>query len=114
MKQIDIVYVYRSMSHRSLFSKSSMIDSSWVDEGPLCGCLGSGCSDTIWPRNGTNLAEISTYYGYGESNYGYDEYDNYLPMDDSVYDDKELQFIKDWIHHRKCLCLNAVHIFNGP
>ena len=76
-------------------NKSSIQDSTWVDQGPLCGCLGNGCSDTIWPRNGTNLAEISSYYG--ESNYGYDDYENYLPMDDDIYDDRDLQIIKDWI-----------------
>ena len=79
------------------FIKSSIQDSTWIDQGPLCGCLGNGCSDTIWPRNGTNLAEISSYYGYGESNYGYDDYENYLPMNDDIYDDRDLQIIKDWI-----------------
>ena len=43
------------------------------------------------------MAEISSYYGYGESNYGYDDYENYLPMDDDIYDDRDLQIIQDWI-----------------
>ena len=43
------------------------------------------------------MAEIPSYYGYGESNYGYDDYENYLPMDDDIYDDRDLQIIKDWI-----------------
>ena len=43
------------------------------------------------------MATISSYYGYGESNYGYDDYENYLPMDDDIYDDRDLQIIKDWI-----------------
>ena len=43
------------------------------------------------------MAEIPSYYGYGESNYGYDDYENYLPMDDDIYDDRDLQIIKAWI-----------------
>ena len=49
------------------------------------------------------MAEIPSYYGYGESNYGYDDYENYLPMDDDIYDDRDLQIIQDWI-----LSLNTI------
>ena len=53
------------------------------------------------------MAEISSYYGYGESNYGYDDYENYLPMDDDIYDERDLQIIKDWISS-----FNKAHIPN--
>ena len=56
------------------------------------------------------MAEISSYYGYGESNYGYDDYENYLPMDDDIYDDRDLQIIKDWILSLKTISNSLYHI----
>ena len=55
------------------------------------------------------MAEIPTYYGYGESNYGCDDYENYLPMDDDIYDDRELQIIKDWILSLKTICYSVYY-----
>ena len=56
------------------------------------------------------MAEISSYYGYGESNYGYDDYENYLPMNDDIYDDRDLQIIKDWILSLKTISYSLYHI----